>query len=569
MASQEWLGRGDILRSTRYLGSLRAPNVTTHGSKNPEICTERRNSPNLNPCNVFHTLYLEIENTYLCCDSAVTLAWINSPSNHCKTFVANRVSEIQNLVPNAICKHIRSKDNPTDILSRGLNAVPLAVSGLCKLSVVVKKRGYVVQLSHQIKRVVADILRFKHKVQNPLNRHLGFLTLSELDQSMQILIKLYQMEAFPQDLKCLQQKRALDSLNGQLSLADHPESQKCPIILPSKHHHVELLIREEHYKNLHVSSRGLSTLLRLQFWILRSQWTINNLLRKCIVCFRCRPPSFKQLMRNLPATRSTPERPLLNTGIDDDGHFVIKISRNVTGKAYLAVFVCFALKAVRLEVVSDASTPAFLNTLKRFIARTGKSSHIYSDNGENFVDANNQLKALSNLLSNNKFQNDIGNYLTRGSVYWSIVALEWPHFGGLWESAVILAKTLIKKIIGLTSLTFEELSTVVTEVEAVSNSRPLCALSNEPNDLNSLTPGHFLIGESMTANPHEDIPDLIKPGTLVLLREDDALPLMWLMGRFVKVHPGKDGVIRVISVRTASNVIKRSLKGISVLPINV
>lgn len=105
-------------------------------------------------------------------------------------------------------------------------------------------------------------------------------------------------------------------------------------------------------------------------------------------------------MGNLPSVRVQPCRAFLNVGLDYGGPFSIRVSRNKTTKAYLCLFVCLVTKAVHLELATDLSTSAFLNALRRFIARRGKCTNIYSDNGSNFKGANNELQELGKLLQN-------------------------------------------------------------------------------------------------------------------------------------------------------------------------
>ena len=84
-----------------------------------------------------------------------------------------------------------------------------------------------------------------------------------------------------------------------------------------------------------------------------------------------------------------------------------------------------------------------------------------------------------------------------------------PHFGGLWETGVKAVKLHLKKIIGNKLLSHEEFLTLVVQIEAVLNSRPLLPMSSEPNDLESLTPGHFLIGTSPNSLPDRRSPTKI------------------------------------------------------------
>lgn len=102
-----------------------------------------------------------------------------------------------------------------------------------------------------------------------------------------------------------------------------------------------------------------------------------------------------QIMGQLPAERVRPSRPFFNVGIDFCGPITVNyklIRGKRPTKANVCVMVCFATKAVHLEVVSDLSTVAFIGCLKRFVARRGVPAKIFSDNGTNFVGASNQLK---------------------------------------------------------------------------------------------------------------------------------------------------------------------------------
>ncbi|XP_011705133.1 PREDICTED: uncharacterized protein LOC105460385 [Wasmannia auropunctata] len=351
--------------------------------------------------------------------------------------------------------------------------------------------------------------------------------------------------------------------------------------------------------------------MRNNYWPISGRDAIRRVLRSCVVCFRIKPVSTKQLMGDLPAVRVTQARAFLHTGLDYAGPFSIKISRNKTSKCYLAIFVCLATKAVHFELVLDLKATSFLNAMKRFIARRGKCATLYSDNGTTFVGANNQLLELKECLAQQAVQNQIKNYCTEQFIDWKFIPPYSPHMGGIWEAAVKSAKTHMRKIIGTTALSFEELYTVLTQIEAVLNSRPLTQLANDPTDLQPLTPGHFLIGEPMNAIPEPDISEVpmnrltryqlleqmrqyfwsrwskeyviqlqqrykwkysefinICPGAMVLLRNENTSSMVWPLGRIVELHPGPDGITRVVTVRTSQGLCKRAITKICLLPID-
>ncbi|GFW73473.1 integrase catalytic domain-containing protein [Trichonephila clavipes] len=82
-----------------------------------------------------------------------------------------------------------------------------------------------------------------------------------------------------------------------------------------------------------------------------------------------------------------------------------------------------------------------------------------------------------------------------------------PHFGGNSDASVKSFKFHLNRVVGVTSLTFEELSMLSSQIEVCLNSRPLCVLSSSPDDPCVLTPGHFLIGKALTAIPQPTVPD--------------------------------------------------------------
>lgn len=159
-------------------------------------------------------------------------------------------------------------------------------------------------------------------------------------------------------------------------------------------------------------------------------------------------------------------------------------------------------RAVHNEIVEDLTTEAFLACLKRFVSRRGKPSDIVSDNATNFSGAKRELDSLYKILNTNK--DKIQNTLVNDNINWHFIPPRSPHFGGLWEAAVKSLKRHLLRVVGETILSYEVLHTLITEIEAILNSRPLCYLSSDPNDLQALTPGHLLIGDSLVHIPQND-----------------------------------------------------------------
>ncbi|XP_018375980.1 PREDICTED: uncharacterized protein LOC108769465 [Trachymyrmex cornetzi] len=148
-------------------------------------------------------------------------------------------------------------------------------------------------------------------------------------------------------------------------------------------------------------------------------------------------------MGDIPAERIRGfSRSFTITGVDYAGPFQVRESRHRgkihVSKGYVAIFICFATKAVHLEMVTDLTTEAFLAALQRFTARRGLCAQIHSDNGTNFVGAARELKELYEFLM--KQGTKIETNLAEQRIQWKFIPSRSPHFGGLWEAAVKLSK---------------------------------------------------------------------------------------------------------------------------------
>ncbi|XP_072402496.1 uncharacterized protein [Diabrotica undecimpunctata] len=207
-------------------------------------------------------------------------------------------------------------------------------------------------------------------------------------------------------------------------------------------------------------------------------------------------------MADLPEHRVQISKPFANTGIDYAGPVLLRDRKGrpyKTYKAYICLFICFATKGVHIKLVTELTSEAFLATFRRFAARRGTPNHLYSDNGSNFVGAYKELQKLYKFLENS--QSEFVTICSQQKISWHFIPPNTPHFGGLWESNIKNIKHHLHRVIGESILTFEEYSTLLTQIEATLNSRPLYPMSSDPNDLNPITPSHLLIGHALTSPP--------------------------------------------------------------------
>ncbi|CAG7721679.1 unnamed protein product, partial [Allacma fusca] len=214
-----------------------------------------------------------------------------------------------------------------------------------------------------------------------------------------------------------------------------------------------------------------------KYWIVGGARAIKSAIHKCILCLRFRAKPMEQLMAPLPTSRVKQARCFLHTGVDFAGPYMIK---NFSGnkatkiKVWICLFTCFTSRAIHLELVSSMSYEGFLLALRRFMSRRGRPSDMYSDNGLNFVGADNYLQSTTRTLQElQQAQDGILPGLDLTTICWHFNPPRAPHQGGVWESCVKLVKHYLARILNQDSYNWEEMETVLVFTEALVNSRPL------------------------------------------------------------------------------------------------
>jgi len=145
-------------------------------------------------------------------------------------------------------------------------------------------------------------------------------------------------------------------VGGRIHKSLLPEEEKHPIILPSKHPVVKLLMEDVHRRELHAGVEHTLSVLRQRFWLIRGRSTVRETLRNCLICRHYQTKPFGQQMAPLPEDRIKPAPPFTNVGIDFAGPLYLKDSGE---KAYICLFTCAVTRAVHLELVCDMTTGGF------------------------------------------------------------------------------------------------------------------------------------------------------------------------------------------------------------------
>ncbi|XP_055603757.1 uncharacterized protein LOC129751989 [Uranotaenia lowii] len=605
---------------------------------------------------------------YFWTDSMIVKYWLASLPSRWQSFVGNRVSEIQHITKGGIWNHISGTENPADIISRGMSPAQLQYQSLwldgpswlkfdrsawptivehpsdidnsmleekpaAALPVQAHPPSFIFELHSSLPRlirIVALLQRFIHnsKKRNRDTKRIGQVSLEEVDEALQALVKLSQRETFPEELKALRTNHdirtssPLSSLNpvlvdgtmrvgGRLRHAAMSEDRRHPFILHPKHPLTKTIMRHYHLKNFHAGQQLLVSTVRERFWPIHIDSLARKVIFECVSCFRNKPKVQQQLMADLPPERVNPDFVFNKVGVDLCGPFYIKypVRKTAPIKCFIAIYVCLVTKAVHMEIVADLSTQSFLASFKRFTAIRSTPKLVMCDNAKNFVGADRELRELKKLFVDQQFQNTIITEAEVDGVDFKFIPPRSPNFGGLWEAAVKSFKRHFRRTIGNNPLTYDELHTVVHQISAILNSRPLTPLSNDPDDYQALTPGHFLVGRPMTAFPEPDLQDLplnrlslwqekemfvqriwqrwsteylsnlhnrtkwtkkrnnIHVGTMVLIMEENMPKQSWCLGRVINCIPGPDGHVRVVLVKTKDTTLKRGISKICVLPI--
>ncbi|CAK1598353.1 unnamed protein product [Parnassius mnemosyne] len=227
----------------------------------------------------------------------------------------------------------------------------------------------------------------------------------------------------------------IDSCNilrvgGRLQNSNYTYDIKHPILLCSKHHLTKIMFKSYHLSLFHAGPQLLLANIRVTYWPLGGRNLAKQIVRTCIRCTRVKGKPIQVIMGNLPSERTQLDFPFLTTGLDFSAPVLIA-DRKGRGckllKSYICVFVCFAVRAVHLELVSDLTKESFLAVFSRFVARRGKPQRVYSDNSTTFVGALNQLKRLLQ-LSYNDLESDIANQGIE--IYTTLFTSFWGHLGG-------------------------------------------------------------------------------------------------------------------------------------------
>ncbi|TWW76225.1 hypothetical protein D4764_13G0008870 [Takifugu flavidus] len=292
-------------------------------------------------------------------------------------------------------------------------------------------------------------------------------------------------------------------------------------------------------------------------------------------------------MADLPAARLRLFKPpFYSTGVDCFGPYLVKVGHR-NKKRWGLIFKCLTTRCVHLDQINSLDTDTFLLALRRFIARQGTPSEIYSDQGTNFRSAERELKEAFA---------DMEPQLQKSSASHQIIFRfnppASPHFGGIWEREIRSVKRALQVVIGAQAVPEDMLLTVLIEVEGILNAKPLGYVSSDVADPDPVTPSILLMGRRDASLPQVSyVPDALtrrrwrqslmiadhfwsrfikgylptlqvhqkwhiptsnlEIGTVVMIVDPQLQRAQWPVGKIVKLNVSEDGYIRAAEVKGA------------------
>ena len=226
-----------------------------------------------------------------------------------------------------------------------------------------------------------------------------------------------------------------------------------------------------HERVKHNGAKETLTQLRSRFWIIKGRSVIRKIIQRCFIChkleglhYQLAPPP------PLPVFRVNRGQPFSVVGVNFAGPLFAKTS-NVTSKVWICLYTCAIVRAVHTDLVRDLNTTTFLNSFRRFSSRRGLPHLIISDNGRTF-------KAAATIIQRMFASTEAKEHFHNQEVKWTFNIERAPWWGGFFERMVKSVKRCLKKSLGNSSLSYDELLTALIEIEMVVNSHPLSFVSS-------------------------------------------------------------------------------------------
>lgn len=471
-------------------------------------------------------------------------------------------------------------------------------------------------------RVTALVVKFVNKLKStvPTKASSGsgteILTALELTNAEELWIKAVQASSFNEEIMFLRDHRqnkavpptyvsqfglflenGIVKCKGRINNAELLGSARNPILLPAKHDFVSLFIKKVHASVKHCGLRDTLTTIRERFWILRGREAVKRVIKNCVICLRINGMPYKsQSTPDLPSERVSEDPPFTHVGLDFAGPLhIVNGHANGSSKVYVCLFTCASTRAIHLELCKSLDVQDFLLAFRRFASRRGLPATITSDNAKTFKSSSKEIRRITR-------SNEVLRYFVNQRISWNFIIERAPWWGGFWERLVRSVKTPLKKVLGRATLNFEQLRTLMVEIESVINARPITYVYDDTNSISyPLTPSDLVYGRRVTLTPNSAHHEIISThqsltrrarhhknllqqvtkqwrkeyltslreqsnarnkgnavqeisvGDIVLLKNDSTNRIHWKIARVEELIPGADGKVRASIVKVGNS----------------
>lgn len=435
----------------------------------------------------------------------------------------------------------------------------------------------------------------------------------ELDAAKKVILMSVQRDAYPEECAALKGNKkiprsspilSLDPImcgdllrvGGRLKHAPVELEVRNPTILP-KCHVATLMVSHYHTKVQHQGRHLTEGAVRAAgLWVVGGKSLISSVIHRCITCRRLRGKFEIQKMADLPPERLSLSPPFTYVGLDVFGPWNVVTRRTRGGaaqsKRWALLFTCMCTRAVHIELIESMDSSSCINALRRFFALRGPAKQLRSDRGTNFVGASVEL----GMRPDDAEQISTLKYLHEQGCVWEFNPPHASHMGGVWERMIGVARRILDFMFlqrKSNHLTHEVLCTLMAEVCAIINARPLVPVSSDPSSPTLLTPAMLVTQKPGLLAPVDvskekdlfkcqwrqvqvlanefwvrwrkeylhtlqprrkwrtEVRDL-QVGDVVLLKDGQSPRNEWPMGLVTATFPSSDGKVRKVEIKTAS-----------------
>lgn len=373
-------------------------------------------------------------------------------------------------------------------------------------------------------------------------------------------------------------------VGGRLSRSSLETQEKHPVLLPKNHHLSVLVVRHYHEKVHHQGRQITHAALRQGgYWLIGGHRLISKELNNCVTCRKLRGTHLNQRMADLPPDRMEEVPPFTNVGFDVFGPWQVSARRTrgrvANSKRLGLVFTCLNSRAIHIEILESMDASSFICALRRFFALRGPATLLRCDRGTNFIGGKSDLESTD--------EEKIQKFVKQQGCEWKFNPPHASHFGGVWERQIGTIRRVLNAMfaeLGHQQLTHELLTTLMSEVSAIVNARPIASIPTDGDDPQPLSPHTILTMKTRPLGPPPGEflpPDLYarrrwrraqyladqfwtrwrreylqslqvrnkwkhpkREGDLVLVKEDGEPRNSWPTGRVVDPIQSEDGLVR-------------------------